>query len=172
MKKIFLTIALLFTLLITQASASKFNYQVGSVVENEVVFGKKDKFPLPPGKFTVAVTHRKNEFKDIMLHQVDENNKLVWAIHIFATGHTEWQWWNPAKFCERTNVYFIKTKIGNKKYACWMVNHSRSDIGANKGFWKKYGPCQPARLQLAAGRGRSASQPLTFTCLSCRPYLS
>ena len=30
-----------------------------------------------------------------------------------------------------------KKKLGNKKYACWMVNHTRSDIAANKGFWKE-----------------------------------
>ena len=38
---------------------------------------------------------------------------------------------------DRTNVYFIKTFKGNKNYVCWMVNHSRSDIKANKGFWAK-----------------------------------
>ncbi|MBL4593363.1 MAG: hypothetical protein JKX68_06050, partial [Flavobacteriales bacterium] len=27
---------------------------------------------------------------------------------IIATGNTQWEWWNPSKFCERTNVYFIK----------------------------------------------------------------
>ena len=106
-------------------------------MESEVIFGKKDKFPLPPGKFKVAVIHRKNEFKDIMLYQIDKNNTLIWAIQFYATGHTEWDWWNGPKWCERTNVYFIKKKKGNKKYACWMVNHSRSNIGANKGFWKK-----------------------------------
>ena len=145
MKKIFIAFIILFPLLITQVSASKFNYQVGSVVENEVIFGKKDRFPLPPGKFTVAVTHRKNEFKDIMLYQVDKNNTLMWAIQLYATGNTEWQWWNAPKFCERTNVYFIKKKKGNKKYACWMINHSRSDIGANKGFWKKVRDYEIAR---------------------------
>tara|TARA_B100000029_G_scaffold240410_1_gene237591 strand:- start:1036 stop:1914 length:879 start_codon:yes stop_codon:yes gene_type:complete len=145
MKKIFISLIILFPLLITQVSASKFNYQVGSVVESEVIFGKKDKFPLPPGKFKVAVIHRKNEFKDIMLYQVDKNNTLIWAIQLYATGNTEWHWWNAPKFCERTNVYFIKKKKGNKKYACWMVNHSRSNIGANKGFWKKVRDYEIAR---------------------------
>ena len=36
-------------------AAPKFSAKVGDVVENEVTFGKRDKFPLPPGKFTVGV---------------------------------------------------------------------------------------------------------------------
>ena len=130
---------ILFILLFsTQAFAVKFSHKVGDVVENEVYFGKNIKFPLPPGKFTVGVIHKSKEFRDVMLVQVDEDTGVVrWTIQVMATGNTQWEWWNPGKMCKRTNVYFIKKKIGNKKFACWMVNHSRSDIGANKGFWKK-----------------------------------
>ena len=136
MKKIILIISI-FLLLGTNAFA-KFMYNVGDKVQNEVIFGKKDSFKLPSGEFTVGVVHREREFKKIMLYQIDKNSGFVrWAIIFYATGNTQWGWWNPPKFCDRTNVYFIKKKKGNKKYACWMINHSRSDIGANKGFWKR-----------------------------------
>ena len=73
-----------------------------------------------------------------MLYQIDQETGYGrWAIQVMATGSTKWEWWNPGEMCNRTNVYFIKVKKANKKFACWMVNHSRSDIGANKGFWKK-----------------------------------
>ena len=124
-------------LLIPNYSEAKFAYKVGDIVENEVVFGKRDKFPLPPGKFSVGVIHKKKEFSDMMLYQYDENGLVRWAINVMATGTTQWEYWNPPKWCKRTNVYFIKKKIANKKYACWMVNHSRSDIADNKGFWKE-----------------------------------
>ena len=124
-------------LLFTNANA-KWKYNPGDIVEGEVVFGKKDTFKLPPGKFKVAVKSREKEFKDLLVYQIDEKSGMLrWSIHFFATGRTEWGWWNPPKFCERTNVYFIKKSKGNKNYACWMVNHSRSDIAANKGFWAK-----------------------------------
>ena len=117
---------------------AKWKYKPGDIVEGQVVFGKKDTFKLPPGKFKVAINSREREFKDLLVYQIDEKSGLLrWSIHFFATGTTEWDWWNPPKFCERTNVYFIKKHRGNKNYACWMVNHSRSDIGANKGFWAK-----------------------------------
>ena len=122
----------------TSNSFGKWKYSPGDIVEGEVVFGKKDFFKLPPGKFTVAINSREREFKDLLVYQIDKKSGLLrWSVHFYATGNTQWQWWNPPKFCERTNVYFIKKFIGNKNYACWMVNHSRSDIAANKGFWAK-----------------------------------
>ncbi len=136
MKKyaIFIIISLL---LFTSANA-KWNYEPGDIVKGEVVFGKKDSFKLPPGEFIVALNTREREFKDLLVYQIDEKSGMLrWSIHFFATGRTEWGWWNPPKFCDRTNVYFIKKIKANKKYACWMVNHSRSDISANKGFWAK-----------------------------------
>ena len=137
MKKL-LAILVLGLLLSGNAYAGKYNpYKVGDIIENEVVFGKRDKFPLPPGKFTVGVIHKKQEFNDIMLYQEDENGVVRWAVQVMGTGSTQWESWKAPKWCKRTNVYFIKKKIGNKTYACWMVNHTRSDIGANKGFWKE-----------------------------------
>ena len=122
----------------TSIAFSKWKYNPGDIVEEEIIFGKKDKFKLPPGQFTVGIVSREKEFKDIMLYQVDDNSGFVrWALHIYATGRTKWDWWNPPEFCDRTNVYFIKQVKANKAYACWMVNHSRSDIAANKGFWAK-----------------------------------
>jgi len=132
-----LGIMVLSLLLSTSAFAAKFSAKAGDIVENEITFGKRDKFPLPPGKFTVGVIKKSKEFTDIVLHQIDEKSGTVrWAISIYATGNTQWEFWNPSKFCKRTNVYFIKKKLGNKKFACWMVNHTRSDITDNKGFWK------------------------------------
>ena len=132
-----LGIMVLSLLLSTSAFAAKFSAKAGDIVENEITFGKRDKFPLPPGKFTVGVIKKSKEFTDIVLHQIDEKSGTVrWAISIYATGNTQWEFWNPSKFCKRTNVYFIKKKISNKKFACWMVNHTRSDITDNKGFWK------------------------------------
>jgi len=136
MRKIF-GIIILGLLLSVNAYAAKFSAKVGDIVVNEITFGKKDKFPLPPGEFTVGVITRYKEFTDIILHQIDEKTGTVrWAISIYATGKTKWEWWDPSKFCKRSNVYFIKKKLANKNFACWMVNHSRSDIMAEKGFWK------------------------------------
>ena len=122
----------------TSVAFSKWKYNPGDIVQGEIIFGKKDKFKLPPGEFTVGVVHREQEFKEIILYQVDDNSGFVrWALHFYATGRTKWEWWNPPQFCDRTNVYFIKQVKANKAYACWMVNHSRSDIAANSGFWAK-----------------------------------
>ena len=137
MVKKYLTLIIISLLLCTNAYA-KWKYKPGDVVRGEVVFSKKDSFKLPPGEFIVALNSREKEFNDLMLYQIDEKSGVVrWGIHFFATGSTQWEWWNPPKFCERTNVYFIQKKIANKKYACWMVSHSRSDISDNKGFWAK-----------------------------------
>ena len=136
MKKYIILIFISLTLF-SNADA-KWKHKPGDIVEGQVVFGKKDTFKLPPGKFKVAINSREKEFKDLLVYQIDEKSGLLrWSIHFFATGRTDWGWWNPPEFCERTNVYFIKKYRGNKNYACWMVNHSRADISANKGFWAK-----------------------------------
>ena len=135
--KRYVTLIIISLLLFTNANA-KWKYKPGDIVEGEVIFGKKDAFLLPPGKFVVGVTARQKEVKNLMLYQIDnETGYARWAIQFFATGRTQWEWWNPPEWCKRTNVYFIKKAKGNKSYACWLVNHSRSDIGANKGFWAK-----------------------------------
>jgi len=137
MKKILGILFLGLLLSVDAYAAPKFSAKVGDIVENEVSFGKRNKFPLPPGEFTVGVIKGTKEFRDVILHQIDEKSGTVrWAVSIYATGNTQWKWWNPSEFCKRSDVYFIKKKLANKKFACWMVNHSRSDIGAEKGFWK------------------------------------
>ena len=136
MKKIILIISIL--LFLGTNAFAKWEYNQGDIVQGEVIFGKKDTFKLPPGEFFVALVTREREFHDMMLYQIDKNSGYVrWGIHLYATGNTEWGWWNMPKFCTRTNVYFIKAYKGNKNYACWMVNHFRSDIPSNKGFWAK-----------------------------------
>ena len=129
---------IIFSLLFQTNAHTKWNYQSGDIVQGEVVFSKKDTFKLPPGEFIVALNSREKEFKHLLVYQLDKKSGYVrWVINFYATGHTQWQWWNPGKFCDRTNVYFVKKAKGNKKFACWMVNHSRSDISANEGFWAK-----------------------------------
>ena len=110
MKKL-LGILVLGLLLSENAYAGEYNpYKVGDIVENEVVCGKGDKFPLPPGKFTVSVIHKKKEFYDMMLYQYDESGVVRWAVNVMGTGTTQWEYWNPPDCCKRTNVYFIKKK--------------------------------------------------------------
>tara|TARA_B100000674_G_C37795916_1_gene894018 strand:- start:88 stop:990 length:903 start_codon:yes stop_codon:yes gene_type:complete len=122
----------------TSIAFSKWKYNPGDIVKGEIIFGNKDKFKLPPGEFTVGVVSREQEFRDIMLYQIDNNTGFVrWALHLYATGRTKWDYWNQSEWCERTNVYFIKQVKANKAFSCWMVNHTRSDISANKGFWAK-----------------------------------
>jgi hypothetical protein len=129
---------IIFLFLFQTNAHTKWNYQSGDIVQGEVVFSKKDTFKLPPGEFIVALNSREKEFKHLLVYQLDKKSGYVrWVINFYATGHTQWQWWNPGKFCDRTNVYFIKKSKGNKKFACWMVNHSRSDISVNEGFWAK-----------------------------------
>ena len=109
MKK-YLTLIIISLILCTNSYA-KWKYKPGDIVNGEVFFGKKDSFKLPPGEFVVAVNSREKEFKNLMLYQIDEKSGYTrWSIHFFATGSTQWEWWNPPKFCERTNVYFIQKK--------------------------------------------------------------
>ncbi len=131
-------ILIFISLLIISKANAKWKYEVGDIVQGEVIFSKKDSFKLPPGEFFVAINLKVKDFHHIMLYQIDGKSGYTrWAIHFTATGNTQWEWWNPPKFCDRTNVYFYKKHISNKKYACWMVNHTRSDITANKGFYVK-----------------------------------
>ena len=86
MKKIVLVISI-FMLLITNSFA-KWKYNPGDIVQNEVVFGKKDSFKLPLGEFFVAFVSREREFKDIMLYQIDKDSGYVrWAIHLLSLIH-------------------------------------------------------------------------------------
>ena len=106
--KIFITLIIFITT--TQTALAKWKYNPGDIVEGEVVFGKKDSFKLPPGKFTVGVVSKENEWKDLLVYQIDKKSGLLrWSIQFYATGNTNWEWWNPPKFCERTNIYFIKS---------------------------------------------------------------
>ena len=124
-------------LLFTNANA-KWKYNPGDIVEGEVVFGKKDSFKLPPGKFKVALNSREREFKDLLVYQIDEKSGLLrWSIHFYATGSTEWGWWNMPKFCDRTNVYFIQKAKGNKKYACGRLIIQDLTLQLTKGFGQK-----------------------------------
>ncbi len=69
--KRFLEIIALVIIMSGYAYAAKFSAKVGDTVENQVSFGK-DKFPLPPGKFTVAAYKKWHEFRDVYLIQIDE----------------------------------------------------------------------------------------------------
>ena len=77
----------------TSIAFSKWKYNPGDIVNGEIIFGNKDKFKLPPGEFTVGVVSREQEFKDIMLYQIDNNTGFVrWALHLYATGRTKWDY--------------------------------------------------------------------------------
>ena len=117
--------------------AAKINpYKVGDIVENQLTLGKKYKVPLPPGKFEVVVTNLKQGFHDIMLFQADKNGATRWQIQIWVSKKAQY-WWNPPKFCKRKDLYFNKSKLGNRKFHCWIINHTRSELSSGKGFWGK-----------------------------------
>ena len=131
MKKIFL-IVVLSLLLSISAYAGKFSAKVGDIVENEVSFGKRDKFPLPPGEFTVEIIKKWQDFRDVLLVQIDEDTGIIkWKIHLAATGSTiqKNSAWLPGEMCDQTSVYFIKAVKGSEKFACWSVSHSRRSGG-------------------------------------------
>ena len=87
MKK-YLSLIIISLLLCTNVYA-KWKYKPGDIVQGEVVFGKKDSFKLPPGEFIVALNSRENEFKDLLLYQIDEKSGFIrWSVHFFATGRT------------------------------------------------------------------------------------
>ena len=111
------------------AYAAKFSAKVGDTVENQVSFGK-DKFPLPPGKFTVAAYKKWQEFRDVYLIQIDESTGIVrWKIKLTATGNQNEKYssWVAGKMCDKRNLYFLKVKKGSQRFACWSVSHSDGD---------------------------------------------
>lgn len=128
MNKILGVVVLSLMLSVSAYAAKKFSAKVGDIVENEVSFGKRDKFPLPPGKFTVVINKKWQDFRDVLLVQIDEETGVIkWKIHLASTGNTikKNSAWLPGKMCEQTNVYFIKIKTGSERFACWSVSHSR-----------------------------------------------
>jgi hypothetical protein len=113
----------------TQASAVKFSHKVGDVVENEVYYGKNIIFPLPPGKFTVALYKHWGEFKSVLLIQTDKNTGVIrWKIKLTATGSTDERnsQWLTSKICDQTDRYFIK-RVKGKRFSCWLVSHSTTE---------------------------------------------
>ena len=81
MKKI-LRIVVLSLLLSISAYATKYSAKVGDIVQNEISFGK-NKFPLPPGEFTVAAYKKWLMFKDILLVQIDKDTGIImWKIKL------------------------------------------------------------------------------------------
>lgn len=114
----------------TQTYATKISSsKVGNVVENEVSIGS-DKFPLPPGKFTVALYKKWLDFKNVILIQTDEETGVIkWKIKLTATGNTDQKnsSWVPSKMCDQTDSYFLKANKGKPRFACWMVGHSTGD---------------------------------------------
>ena len=126
-KKLYLIFFIL--LFSTQAFALKFSHKVGDVVENEVYFGKNIIFPLPPGKFTVALYKRWHDFKSVLLIQTDKNTGVIrWKIKLTATGSTDEKnsQWLPSKICDQTDRYFIK-RVKGKRFSCWLVSHSTTE---------------------------------------------
>jgi hypothetical protein len=111
------------------AYASKFSAKLGDTVENEVSFGK-DKFPLPPGKFLVAASKKWQDFRDVLLVQIDEDTGIIrWKIKLTATGNKSelYSAWLPGPMCDLSTGYFLKVKKGSKKFACWLIESSNSE---------------------------------------------
>ena len=131
MKKI-LIIIFLGLVFSSSSYATKFSAKVGDVVQGEVSFGKKDKFPLPPGEFTVVGIKKWKKFRDVILLQLDEETGVVkWKIKLAATGNTydKYDSWVLSPVCDNnSDVYLLKSKKGNERFACWMVGHSKSRL--------------------------------------------
>jgi len=109
--------------------ASKFSAKLGDTVENEVSFGQ-DKFPLPSGKFLVAALKKWQDFRDVLLVQIDEDTGIIrWKIKLTATGNKseKYSTWLPGQMCNLTTGYFLKVKKGSNKFACWLVESSDSE---------------------------------------------
>ena len=99
----------------------------------------------------VALNTREREFKDLLVYQIDEKSGLLrWSIHFYATGRTEWGWWNPPKFCKRTNVYFIKKSIVVKLQ---FIDHS---------FFNFLKAIFPAQMLAFSTSSSAATLPLTM----------
>jgi hypothetical protein len=111
------------------AYASKFSAKQGDTVENEVSFGN-DKFPLPEGKFLVAIVSKWLDFRDVLLVQIDEDTGIIrWKIKLTATGNKSEKYsaWLPGPMCKLNTGYFVKVKKGSSKFACWLVESSDSE---------------------------------------------
>ena len=123
-----LGIVVLILLVTGYAHAGKFSAKEGDTVENQVSFGK-DKFPLPPGKFLVAVSSKWQDFRDVLLVQIDEGTGIIrWKIKLTATGNKNelYSTWLPGPMCDLNTGYFLKVKKGSQKFACWLVESSNS----------------------------------------------
>ena len=124
-----LIVIFLSLLLNINAYASKFSAKQGDTVENEVSFGN-DKFPLPEGKFLVAIVSKWLDFRDVLLVQIDEDTGIIrWKIKLTATGNKSEKYsaWLPGPMCKLNTGYFIKVKKGSSKFACWLVESSDSE---------------------------------------------
>lgn len=126
-RKIFLIIFILF--FCNQSYAKKFSVKEGDILENEVSFGK-NKFPLPPGKFKVAISKKWLDFRNLLLIQTDEDTGVIkWKIKLMATGSTNEKnsSWVPSKMCDEKDNYYLKANKGKPRFSCWSVSHSTSD---------------------------------------------
>jgi hypothetical protein len=123
-----LSIVILSLLLNINAYGSKFSAKEGDTVEKQVSFGN-DKFPLPPGKFLVAVSSKWQDFRDVLLVQIDEDTGIIrWKIKLTATGNKSelYSTWIPGPMCDLKAGYFLKVKKGSQKFACWLIESSNS----------------------------------------------
>ena len=139
MRKILLGLFFLSLIKTTNVLADTYQpYVEGQVVENNLSLGKgKYNIPLPPGKFTVAIVHRRTttgaptRMYSLLLLKLIENNIVDEAVTVTISKPTS-TYWLPIKNCKRSNVYFIDSYIKGKAQSCWYINHHTYNFSSNK----------------------------------------
>jgi len=137
MNKVFVFL-LFFFILQSKIIADEYQpYIKDQIVEKSVSLGKgKYNIPLPPGKFTVVVTHEKRtkgagtKMYYLTLLKLTKDNIMDEAVSITISRPTT-TYWLPIKSCKRTNYYFIKTYLKGKAQSCWIVNHRTFNFSGN-----------------------------------------
>jgi hypothetical protein len=137
MKKIVLGLVFLIFVTTNSIADSYQPYVAGQIVEKNLSLGKgKYNIPLPPGKFTIAVTHESlstgspttlYELKLIKGRDKTIDEMVYVKISKQVSTH-----WLIDKDCKRTNLYFIKFYAMGSAQSCWFVNHYVLTLSSDK----------------------------------------
>ena len=137
MKKIVLGLVFLIFVTTNSIADSYQPYVAGQIVEKNLSLGKGEyNIPLPPGKFTIAVTHESlstgspttlYELKLIKLRDKTIDEMVYVKISKQVPTH-----WLIDKDCNRTNFYFIKFYAMGSAQSCWFVNHYVLTLSSDK----------------------------------------
>lgn len=116
------------------ATSAQADAEIGSVVEGQLVLGKRS-FALPPGKWTVVNSTENittiegrqegGRTKGQYLVLTDADNRFIAAANIRTTlGSTRVGSWNDTT-CDRKDTLFRDTLDGSIKFpTCLLVNHT------------------------------------------------